>query len=232
MFPASEDSHRVFKADSKTPPEPLSLGRWMSISGAAFSAAAGANTTVPLAILCGMFNVRLGYWWNSGTGYGDRWMERLFPVQSALCAEMFARTHGTAGQLWNISDGGHFENMGGYELIRRRLPVIVIVDAEADPDYSFQGFRISFGRPGSISARRSSFSARSNSTGPDRIERQALAARRCPPVCAPTSATSMRCAAANGRRRNSPTTTANPTTASRSKWSARVHRRPTRRWHA
>ena len=139
VFPLGEDSHRVFKADSKTPPEPLSLGRWMSISGAAFSAAAGANTTVPLAILCGMFNVRLGYWWNSGTGFGDRWMERLFPVQSAFFAEMFARTHGTAGQLWNLSDGGHFENMGGYELIRRRLPIIVIVDAEADPDYTFEG---------------------------------------------------------------------------------------------
>jgi hypothetical protein len=29
--------------------------------------------------------------------------------------------------------------MGGYELIRRRLPMIVIVDAEADPDYTFEG---------------------------------------------------------------------------------------------
>jgi hypothetical protein len=63
----------------------------------------------------------------------------LLPVQSALLAEILARTRGTAGQLWNLSDGGHFENMGGYELIRRRLPVIVIVDAEADPDYEFQG---------------------------------------------------------------------------------------------
>ena len=48
-------------------PEPLSVGRWMSISGAAFSAATGANTTVPIAILAGMLNVRLGYWWDSGT---------------------------------------------------------------------------------------------------------------------------------------------------------------------
>ncbi|HUR32946.1 MAG TPA: hypothetical protein VM032_04070 [Vicinamibacterales bacterium] len=139
VFPDEEGAHRVFKADSTTVPEPLSLGRWMSISGAAFSAAAGSNTTVPLAILCGMFNVRLGYWWNSGTGFGTRWLDRIFPVQTALFAEMFARTHGTQGQLWNISDGGHFENMGGYELIRRRLPVIVLIDAEADPDYTFQG---------------------------------------------------------------------------------------------
>jgi hypothetical protein len=32
-----------------------------------------------------------------------------------------------------------FENMGGYELIRRRLPLIVIIDAEADPQYTFEG---------------------------------------------------------------------------------------------
>ena len=139
VFPDDEDANRVFKAKSKTPPEPLSLGKWMSISGAAFSAAAGANTTMPLAILCGMFNIRLGYWWNSNTGFGARWLDRLFPVQSAFFAEMFARTHGTWGQLWNLSDGGHFENMAGYELIRRRLPIIVIVDAEADPDYTFEG---------------------------------------------------------------------------------------------
>ena len=46
---------------------------------------------------------------------------------------------GTGRRLWNLSDGGHFENLGAYELIRRRVPVIVIVDAEADPDYTFEG---------------------------------------------------------------------------------------------
>ena len=152
IFP--EVGYRVFRsaAENARTPEPLSLGRWMSISGAAFSAAAGANTTVPIAILAGMLNVRLGYWWDSGTpqpagplSIGNKlwtpWvtLESLLPVQSALLSEMLARTRGTAGQLWNLSDGGHFENMGGYELIRRRLPLIVIVDAEADPDYEFQG---------------------------------------------------------------------------------------------
>ena len=121
-------------------PEPLPLGRWVSISGAAFSTAAGANTTVPSAILAGMFNVRLGYWWDSGTVRKRRSsFASAFPVQYALLSEGLARTHGTADRLWNLSDGGHFENMGGYELIRRRLPIIVIVDAEADPDYVFGG---------------------------------------------------------------------------------------------
>lgn len=136
----SSDKDRVFSAgDGTGTPDPLSLGRWISISGAAFSAAAGANTSVPIAILAGLFNVRLGYWWDSGTRYGDGWFERVLPVQAALFAETFARTRGTAGRLWNLSDGGHFENMGGYELIRRRLPIVVIVDAEADPDYTFEG---------------------------------------------------------------------------------------------
>jgi hypothetical protein len=148
------DGYRVFKSarENGRTPEPLTVGRWMSISGAAFSAAAGANTTVPIAILAGMLNVRLGYWWDSGTPppakplqFGAKqwspWVtfEALLPVQSALLSEMLARTRGTAGPLWNLSDGGHFENMGGYELIRRRLPLIVVVDAEADPDYEFQG---------------------------------------------------------------------------------------------
>jgi hypothetical protein len=152
IFPL--EGYRVFKtaAENGRTPDALSVGRWMSISGAAFSAAAGANTTVPIAILAGMLNVRLGYWWDSGTPAAagplnirakgwTPWVsfEALLPVQSALLAEMLARTRGTAGQLWNLSDGGHFENMGGYELIRRRLPLIVIVDAEADPDYEFQG---------------------------------------------------------------------------------------------
>ena len=65
-----------------------------------------------------------------------RW---LFAVQSFLFDELLARFHGTAPQWWPLSDGGHFENLGGYELIRRRLPVIVIVDAEADPEYNFEG---------------------------------------------------------------------------------------------
>ena len=36
-----------------------------------------------------------------------------------------------------LSDGGHFENLGLYELIRRRLRLIVLCDGTADPDYAF-----------------------------------------------------------------------------------------------
>jgi hypothetical protein len=64
---------------------------------------------------------------------------RTFPSQSFLYNELVARFPGTARRYWYLSDGGHFENMGAYELIRRRLPLVVIVDAEEDVDFAFEG---------------------------------------------------------------------------------------------
>ena len=51
-----------------------------------------------------------------------------------------------------LSDGGHFENMGVYELVRRRCKYIVVCDSEADEQQKLQGIgmairkcRIDFG---------------------------------------------------------------------------------------
>jgi hypothetical protein len=38
-----------------------------------------------------------------------------------------------------VSDGGHFENLAAYELIRRKCRVIVISDGECDDKYTFGG---------------------------------------------------------------------------------------------
>lgn len=138
----SEDPRECYEG------EPLSLGQWAGISGAAFSTGLGSRTSLGLSFIAGFFNVRLGYWWNSGVDpdrrcgvatkrpkLGKRFTWAL-PVQSYLLDEFFARFHGTARQWWYLTDGGHFENTGAYELIRRRLPLIVIIDAGADPDYA------------------------------------------------------------------------------------------------
>ena len=74
----------------------------------------------------------------TGAWFG-RLLGMLFPVQRELVNEFLSRFPGTSEPYWYLSDGGHFENMGGYELIRRRLPLIVIVDAEADPNYTYEG---------------------------------------------------------------------------------------------
>lgn len=132
--------------------EALSLGRWVAISGAAFTTGAGANTQLGLSLLLGLANVRLGYWWDSGIKplkkraavagpnfmeLASRFVSWLLPVQTCLMSEFFARFHGPERRHWYLSDGGHFENTACYELIRRRVPLIICSDAGQDPRYQF-----------------------------------------------------------------------------------------------
>lgn len=133
--------------------EELDLGAWAGISGAAFTTGLGSRTSLSLSLLLGLSNVRLGYWWDSGTeperegranavkeamsSRVDRWVTRLVPVHAYLLQELLARFHGPARRYWYLSDGGHFENTGAYELIRRRLPFVVLCDAGCDPGYRF-----------------------------------------------------------------------------------------------
>jgi hypothetical protein len=146
--------------------EALSIGRWISISGAAFTTGLGAGTHFGLSLLLGLANIRLGYWWDCGINphrrqqanrptfleLAGRITSWVLPVQTCLVNEFFARFHGPARRHWYLSDGGHFENSGCYELIRRRVPFIIFSDAGQDPGYQFADFanlirkaRIDFG---------------------------------------------------------------------------------------
>ncbi len=69
-----------------------------------------------------------------------RWLSRRLPVQTHLLHEFLARFPGPASRNWYLSDGGHFENSGCYELIRRRLPLMIVSDCGADPGYEFTDF--------------------------------------------------------------------------------------------
>jgi hypothetical protein len=95
----------------------------------------GYNTRPLVAYLLTLFNVRLGWWLpnpsrrRTGAGMG---LTGFF----YLLLESFggATDH---RPLLNVSDGGHFENLGIYELIRRRCRVIVASDAECDEELAF-----------------------------------------------------------------------------------------------
>lgn len=154
-FHALCDADNLTRAGSEGPRqhiEALPLGRWVAISGAAFTTGTGANTTLGLSLLLGLANVRLGYWWDSGIQPGcsaarsqhptflelaSRVISRVLPVQSCLLNEFFARFHGAARRHWYLSDGGHFENTGCYELIRRRVPFVICSDAGQDARFEF-----------------------------------------------------------------------------------------------
>ena len=133
--------------------ERLGLGEWISISGAAFTTGVGSRTSLALSLLLCLANVRLGHWWNSGMGSTirrsgtgtpltgaalGRLYARVQPVYAYLLKELLGRFPGTAAPYWYLSDGGHFENTGAYELLRRRVPFILICDAGCDPEYAFQ----------------------------------------------------------------------------------------------
>ena len=137
------------------PCEAASLGRWVGISGAAFTTGLGYRTSFAKSLLMGLFNVRLGYWWTSGLSPSERqeaeartrpnFLNRLesmaatlLPAQTYLLQELTARFHGPALKHWYLSDGGHFENTAAYELLRRRVPFIVVCDNGCDPDYVFE----------------------------------------------------------------------------------------------
>lgn len=53
----------------------------------------------------------------------------------------YEQQSGNQKWFW-LSDGGHTENLGAFPLIRRGCKNLIIVDAEEDKDYTFEGFRI------------------------------------------------------------------------------------------
>lgn len=117
-------------------PDGVTLGTAMTISGAAVSPNAGYRSTPAMTFLMTLFNARLG-WWLGNPERADASGESG-PTQSAeaLVRELLGRTH-SAGKWIYLSDGGHFENLGVYEMVRRGCRYIVVSDASADPGRSF-----------------------------------------------------------------------------------------------
>ncbi|MHB8522172.1 MAG: patatin-like phospholipase family protein [Limisphaerales bacterium] len=121
----------------------LNLGTAMAISGAAASPNAGVTTVQSLRFILTLLNVRLGYWFpNPSVALRARrfrrWFFRRGPTPLYLINEAIGRLR-PAGAFVYLSDGGHIENLGIYELLRRRCQVIISVDSEADPSFRFAG---------------------------------------------------------------------------------------------
>lgn len=117
----------------------MDLASAMTISGAAVDPNTGVTRSRAMAFLMTLFNFRLGYWTCNPRFTSSRvlnsWLRPLWHL--ALLREMLGLRLDEESWFVHLSDGGHFENLGLYELVRRKCRYIIISDAGADPGWTF-----------------------------------------------------------------------------------------------
>ncbi|MEP6903736.1 MAG: hypothetical protein ABJA66_18580, partial [Actinomycetota bacterium] len=144
----------------------ITLGTAAAISGAAASPNMGYYTmSSAVSFLMVLFNVRLGWW----LGNPGRRGEKTYGSDTAFYEKLYIqiltklglnKTYDQPAPRWSprlfldesiggtddskpyvyLSDGGHFDNLGLYEMVLRRCHLIVVSDAGCDADFSFSDF--------------------------------------------------------------------------------------------
>ena len=115
--------------------EGITIGTAVAISGAAASPNMGSYSDPALGFLMTLFDVRLGWW--IGNPRGEGWKNGSPRVGFAcLLQELLGGTSDDSKYVY-LSDGGHFENLAIYELVRRRCKLIIACDASCDSEYTF-----------------------------------------------------------------------------------------------
>jgi hypothetical protein len=116
----------------------LSLASAMAISAAAAGPNMGSFTQGPLRLLLTLCNLRLGYWLPNPRRVAAGEAPRKRPGPRHVLLEAFGLINANRRYV-NVSDGGHFENLGVYELLRRQCRLIVAIDGEEDMQGQFNG---------------------------------------------------------------------------------------------
>jgi len=130
-------SSKQFANDSITLPTAV------AISGAAAnsdSGVAGSGLTIKplISAIMTIFNLRLGYW----VVNPNPEVQANQKVMPSFLSPGFWGVTGRSkinetSKYIQLSDGGHFENLAMYELIRRHCKLIICSDAEQDGEFTF-----------------------------------------------------------------------------------------------
>lgn len=112
----------------------MTLPAAVTISAAAVNPGMGIYSNKMLSVMMTVFNARLGFWISNPLKLKKSRAIVWWPVY--FFKELLGRI-GTNNKMVNISDGGHIENLGAYELLRRGCRLIVAFDAGEDKIYSF-----------------------------------------------------------------------------------------------
>ena len=134
----------------------ITLAAAVAMSGAALSPSMGKQTRRPLTFLMALANVRLGVWvpnpcyvakWDQ-RGFGNSDDRRDFfkmPRPKYLFRELLGRNRLDAKFLY-VSDGGHYENLGLVELLRRGCTKIYCFDASGGESFTALGDAVALAR--------------------------------------------------------------------------------------
>ncbi len=156
----------TFACNPKLKGKSIKLGTAMAISGAAANPNMGYYSSPIVTFLLALFNVRMGWWLGNPGKIGDTqdlsWLKhrfldllkgkisrgndlkgRKFYEKSCPTIAVFPLINETLGRTdenkryINVTDGGHFENLGLYEPILRRCKFIVVSDGAEDANFNF-----------------------------------------------------------------------------------------------
>lgn len=119
----------------------LSLATAVAASGAAANSNSGyAGTGITrnrvVSLVLTLFNTRLGVWVRRPSKSPSINLLKPTPFFPNLWYGPLSKGYTATSAFVEISDGGHFENLGIYELIRRKVDLIIAFDGEADPTAS------------------------------------------------------------------------------------------------
>ncbi|HEY0776907.1 MAG TPA: patatin-like phospholipase family protein, partial [Gemmatirosa sp.] len=119
-------------------PDGVTLGTAMTISGAAANPNMGYNSSPIVTFLMTLFNARLGAWLGNTNPFGNATYAEPGPrwAVGPIFNELLGRTTDRSAYV-NLSDGGHFDNLGLYEVVLRRCRHVVVCDAGRDPACGF-----------------------------------------------------------------------------------------------
>lgn len=131
--------------DVKARRRDLTLPAAVAMSGAAIAPSMGKSTPRALTFLLALANIRLGVWvpnprWVEGwTGAWRR------PSPSYLIRELLGRNRVDSRYLF-VTDGGHYENLGLVELLRRGCTKIYCFDASGGEGFEALGDAVALAR--------------------------------------------------------------------------------------
>jgi hypothetical protein len=116
----------------------ITLGTAVALSGAAASPNMGYHSSPVVGFIMTLFNTRLGAWLGNPGPPGARTWTLPGPLSAirSLIKEALGQTSDRTPFVY-LSDGGHFENLALYEMVRRRCRSIIVLDSGCDPDFTY-----------------------------------------------------------------------------------------------